>query len=318
MHRLGRIVVRALGESALKDTRRDLADLIHFAAVAKHRNFRLAGNELGLSGSGLSHAIKLFEQRLGVRLFNRTTRSVTLTPAGETLLKAISQPIDALNLAFESLNGFRDTPSGRIRLNVPQDAALYLLAPILPQFTRQYPDIELDVVIDNRMVDVVAEGFDAGIRFGGTVPADMVSQRLSAEIRWFAAASPAYIEEHGEPHHPEDLLNHRCLKIRLGTGSMYKWEFKRGGERVTVDVPGAITIDESQFALALAERGAGFVYLSEAALAAPIAQQKLRKVLEEWAPVEPAYNIYYSTRKHVTASLRALIDFVRANKPLDL
>lgn len=297
-------------------SRPDFADLSYFLAVARHRSFSRAGIELGVSSSALSHALRTFEARLGIRLLNRTTRSVTLTAAGEQLYEAIGGPMGALGEAVEGLNRFRDSPSGLIRLNVMQDAAIYLLSPVLPTFAERYPDIKLDVSVNNRMIDVIAEGFDAGIRYGGTVPEDMIAQPLSAQIAWVVVGSPGYIQRHGAPAHPSELKNHRCLGIRLGTGRIYEWEFDRGSESLAVSVAGAITIDDGAFGRSLAEGGSGLFYVPEPAVAASVKQGKLQYVLEDWRSMGPAFHMYYSSRRQVPAGLKLLIDLIRELRPL--
>ena len=297
-------------------TRTDFADLPYFLAVARHRSFSRAGIELGVSSSALSHALRTFEERIGIRLLNRTTRSVTLTAAGEQLFDAITAPMGALSEAVERLNRFRDSPSGLIRLNVMQDAAIYLLSPVLPTFAERYPDVKLDVSANNRMIDVIAEGFDAGIRYGGTVPEDMVAQPLSAEIAWVVVASPGYLKRHGAPTHPSELQNHRCLGIRLGTGHMYEWEFDRGSESLAVPVPGVITVDDGAFGRSLVERDFGLFYTPEPSVRALVEQGKLEYVLEDWRSMGPAFHMYYSSRRQVPAGLKLLIDLIRELKPL--
>ena len=298
--------------------RSDIADFTYFVTIARHRNFRLAGLELGVSASALSHALKGLETRLGVRLLNRTSRSVTLTSAGEELLQSITGPFDAISAAVEDLNKFRDAPAGRIRLNVPGDAARQLIAPVLPSFLEKYPDVEIDVVVSNAMTDVIEGGFDAGIRFGGTVPKDMIAQRLSGEITWVVVGAPSYLEKYGEPQHPNDLLSHRCLKIRIGNGEIYDWEMGDGDATITVPVEGMITIDESQFALELAKRGVALMYTSEPTAAHQIAEGSLKEVLTEWRSPGPAYHIYYSSRRQLPAGLRLLIEHIREMRPLGL
>ncbi|MFC5067769.1 LysR family transcriptional regulator [Flaviflagellibacter deserti] len=298
--------------------RSDLADFAYFLAIAKHRSFRRAGLELGISASALSHALKGLESRLGVRLLNRTTRSVTLTAAGEQLKAAISPPFDAIGQAVEDLNVFRDGPSGRIRLNVPSDAATLLLEPVLPIFVDRYPNVEIEIAVSNHMIDVIESGFDAGIRYGGTVPEDMITQRLSADIRWVVAGSPAYLERFGTPQHPDDLQRHRCLRVRLGDGSMYRWEFERGDKQVQVTVPGSLTLDETRLISAMMAGGAGLMYAPEPVLEAFLTAGTARLVLEEWASPGPGFHIYYSNRRHVPAGLRALIDLIREIRPLGL
>jgi DNA-binding transcriptional LysR family regulator len=299
-------------------SRGDLADFSYFLALAKHRNFRRAGLELGVSASALSHSLKGLEARLGVRLLNRTNRSVTLTAAGEELQAAILAPFEAIGAAADGLNRFRDDPAGRIRLNVLEHAGDLLLAPVLPTFVDRYPHIEIDVVVSNHLVDVVAAGADAGIRYGGTVPEDMIAQRLSADIRWVVVGAPGYLDRFGEPAHPQDLAAHRCLRIRLGDDSLYSWEFERGDQSLVVDAPGSITIDETSFAVKLAIRGAALAYLPEPCVLPAIARGELRTVLDDWSPLGPGFHIYYPGRRQQPTGLRLLIDLIRELRPLGL
>lgn len=298
--------------------RSDLADFTYFLAIAKHRSFRRASVELGVSASALSHAIKGLETRLGIRLLNRTNRSVTLSAAGEQFQEAITLPFEAIGQAVENLNRFRDGPSGRIRLNVPSDAANLLLEPVLPTFVDRYPDVEIEIAVSNHMIDVINGGFDAGIRYGGTVPEDMVAQRLSADIRWVVAGSPGYLERFGTPHHPEDLRHHRCLRFRLGDERMYQWEFERGDEDIRIAVPGALILDEPGLILSLMERGAGLMYGPEPVLAPYVENGRAVLLLEEWASYGPGFHVYYSSRRQLPAGLRLLIDLIRELRPLGL
>jgi DNA-binding transcriptional LysR family regulator len=298
--------------------RSDLADFGYFLAIARHRSFRRAGLEMGVSASALSHALKGLEARLGIRLLNRTNRSVTLTAAGEELQSAISQPFAAIDQAVDRLNRFRDAPTGRIRLNVPTDAALLLLGPVLPVFIDRYPEIEIELAVSNHLVDVIDGGFDAGIRFGGTVPEDMVAQRLSSDIRWVVAGSPVYLDRFGTPQHPDDLHQHRCLRFRIGDDNIYRWEFERGGEQCVVAVPGSLTLDESRIILALVTSGAGLMYGPEPLLAPLIATGEVCLVLEDWASPGPGFFIYYSGRRQLPTGLKLLIDLIREMRPLGL
>lgn len=298
--------------------RGDLADFSYFLAIAKHRNFRLAGLELGVSASALSHSLKGLEARLGVRLLNRTNRSVTLTAAGEDLQASILAPFDAIEAAAEGLNRYRVDPAGRIRLNVLEHACALLLAPVLPGFTARYPDIEIDVVISDKLVDIVAASADAGIRYGGTAPQDMIAQRLSADMRWVVAGAPAYFERHGEPRHPRDLATHRGLRFRLGDDSLYSWEFERGDEEIAIDVPGSIMIDSTAFALSLAARGAGLAYVPEPCVRDAVSRGDLRTVLDDWSPLGPGFHIYYPSRRELPTGLRLLIEHIREQRPLGL
>ena len=298
--------------------RSDLADFTYFLAIARHRSFRRAGLELGISASALSHAIKGLESRLGIRLLNRTNRSVTLSAAGEQFQAAITSPFEVIGQAVEDLNRFRDGPSGRIRLNVPSDAANLLLEPVLPIFVDRYPDVEIEIAVSNHMIDVIEGGFDAGIRYGGTVPEDMVAQRLSADIRWVVAGSPTYLERFGTPQHPEDLRHHRCLRFRLGDERMYQWEFERVGEEIRIAVPGGLILDEPGFIRSLMEGGAGLMYGPEPVLAPYFETGKAVLVLEDWASFGPGFYVYYSSRRQVPTGLRLLIDLIREIRPLGL
>jgi DNA-binding transcriptional LysR family regulator len=298
--------------------RTDLADLAYFLEIAKHRSFRRAGLELGISASGLSHALRGLEERLGVRLLNRTSRSVTLTAAGEALRTAILEPFDEIGRAVDVVNRFRDAPMGRVRLNVPTEAAEFLVGPVMATFLERYPDVEIEISVSNRMIDVIDSGFDAGIRYGGTVPEDMIAQRLSADIRWLVVAAPAYLERSGAPTHPNDLRAHRCVRIRIGDERIYRWEFERGEEQLEIDVPGALIVDQGEVGLAAVKQGAGLMYVAEPMVRDLLDDGVLRTVLDDWAPVGPGFHVYYSGRRQVPAALRLFIDLVRELRPLGL
>ena len=297
-------------------SRSDLADFTYFLAIARHRSFSRAGVELGVTASGLSHALKGLEARLGVRLLNRTNRSVTLTAAGEALRDAVERPFADIASAVEGLNRFRDTPAGRIRLNVVADAATLLLGPVMPAFADRYPDVEVDIVASNRMIDVIDSGFDAGIRHGGTVPEDMIAQRLSADLRWVVAAAPAYLDRFGTPADPADLARHRCIGVRLGDDRIYRWEFEGPGGEFAIPIASRITADDGRAMLAMALGGTGLVYGLEPLFAPHVAAGALSLVLEPWATTGPGYDLYYPSRRHVPTGLRALIDLIRELKPL--
>lgn len=298
--------------------RSDLADLSYFLEIAKHRSFRRAGLELGVSASALSHALRGLEERLGVRLLNRTSRSVTLTAAGEALRASILDPFDQIGRAVDVVNRFRDAPMGRIRLNVPNEAADLLVAPVMAAFLDRYPDVEVEISVSNRMIDVVDSGFDAGIRYGGTVPEDMVAQRLSADFRWVVVASPAYLERFGAPAHPSDLQAHRCIRIRIGDDRVYRWEFERGEEQLEIDAPGKLIVDSGQVGLAAVKDGAGLFYVWEPMVRDLLRAGVLRTVLDDWAPLGPGLHIYYPSRRQLPHALRLFIDLVRELRPLGL
>ncbi len=296
--------------------RNDLGDFGYFLAIARHRSFRRAGLELGVGASALSHALKGLETRLGVRLVNRTSRSVTLTAAGEELFAAVAAPFEAIGTAVEALGRHRAVPSGRIRLNVPEHASTLLLAPVLPAFLDRYPQVEIDIRVSNHLLDVVDAGADAGIRYGNTVPADMVAQRLSPDIHWVVAGAPAYLARFGTPAHPADLLAHRCLRIRLGNEQVYRWEFARNGEALALDVPGTLTLDHTQSMVALAVSGAGLAYLPEPCVAPLVRAGDLRLVLQNWSSPGPGFHLYYPGRRHLPTGLRLLADLIREMRPL--
>lgn len=298
--------------------RSDFADLTYFLEIAKHRSFRRAALELGVGASALSHAMRSLEERLGVRLLNRTSRSVTLTAAGEALQASIGEPFGAIERAVDVLNRYRSEPMGRVRLSVPTDAAAHLVAPIIGVFLTRYPEVEIEISVSNRMIDVVDGGFDAGIRYGGTVPDDMIAQRLSADIHWMVVASPAYIAAHGAPQHPNDLLAHRCVRIRIGDDRIYRWEFERDGETLEIDVPGSLLVDDGVVGLAAVRQGAGLMYVAQAMVREELAAGTLVRVLADWSPVSPGYQVYYSSRRQVPNALRLFIELVRELRPLGL
>lgn len=297
-------------------SRTDLADFSYFLAIARHGSFNRAARAMGVTTSALSHAIRALETRRGVRLLNRTTRSVTLTAAGEDLRALIAAPMATIGDASDLLDRYRDEPAGRVRINVLEDAVALLLAPVMPIFIDRYRDIQLDVSVSNRLIDVVGSGFDAGIRYGGTVPEDMVAQRLSPDIRWAAAASPGYLERFGTPRHPDDLRRHRCVGIRLGNDQLYKWEFERDGEEVSVATPGPLTVDASHAALAFGVAGIGIVYVPRPILLPYLADGRLRTVLDDWAPLGSGFHLYYPGRRQVPAGLRLLVSLIREIRPL--
>jgi DNA-binding transcriptional LysR family regulator len=273
-------------------SRADLADFVYFLAIARHRSFRLAALEMGVTASALSHAMTALEARRGVRLLNRTTRSVALTAAGEELRASIEAPLEEVSHAADNLNRFRDAPAGRVRINVLEDAVPLLLEPVLPIFIERYPQVDVDISVTNRLVDVIAGGFDAGIRYGGTVPEDMIAQRLSPDIRWVAAASPAYLERFGTPTTPRDLLAHRCVRIRLGNDQLYQWEFERGEDTVAIATSGPLTVDESHAAVGLGLRGVGVIYAAEPILRPYLQSGALQVVLNDWSPMGSGFHVY--------------------------
>jgi DNA-binding transcriptional LysR family regulator len=231
---------------------------------------------------------------------------------------AILDPFDAIGRAVDVLNRFRDAPVGRIRLSVPTEAADFLVGPVLPTFLERYPDVEIEISVSNRMIDVINHGFDAGIRHGGTVPEDMIAQRLAADFRWIVVAAPAYLERFGAPLHPNDLRNHRGVRLRIGDDSIYRWEFEREEEQVEIDVPGALVIDQGHVALPAVKQGSALMYVPDFMVAQLVKNGVLTTVLDEWAPIGPGFHIYYPSRRHVPAGLKLFVELVREMRPLGL
>ncbi|WP_343612754.1 LysR family transcriptional regulator [Novosphingobium sp.] len=281
------------------------------AAVARLGSFRAAATELGMSTSALSHAVAALEARLGVRLFNRTTRSVSATDAGEQFIARIAPALAAIGGAIEGINSHRDTPTGMLRINTSAGAARMILTPVILDFLRRYPDMQVTLVTEGRLVDIVGQGFDAGVRIAEAVPQDMIAVPIGGEIRMLVVGTPAYLAAHGRPLVPADLHRHQCIRARMASGGIWRWEFEKRGEKVEVDVQGALTLDEMTVMLEAALEGVGLAYLSEWSVREAIAAGRLVPVLEDWCPPYPGLCLYYPGRRHVPAGLRALIDLIR-------
>ena len=288
-----------------------LADLTAFAAIVAHRSFRKAADELGLSASTLSHMMRTLETTIGVRLLNRTTRSVSTTEAGECLVARLRPVLFDLDRALEEVEAFRDRPSGTLRINTSEMAARLLLRSVVPIFLARHPEMSLDLVAEGRLVDVVAEGFDAGIRLGEAVPQDMVAVRFGGETRFVAVASPGYLADRTPPQTPDDLKNHSCIRFRLKSGSLFRWEFEKHGQELTVDVPGALILDHVELMTEAAADGLGIAYVPERSAQPYIISGKLSTVLEDWCPRIPGLFLYYPGHRHVPTGLRAFIDVLK-------
>jgi DNA-binding transcriptional LysR family regulator len=292
---------------------RDLADLSQFAAIVRHRSFARAAAELGLSRSALSHAMRGFEERLGVRLLNRTTRSVSPTAAGQRLLSGLQPALDGIGEALDAVNAFRDRPNGHLRLNVSRLAALTVLMPALPRFLDAHPDITVELSIDDATVDIVAQGFDAGIRFSETLSLEMVAVRVGPPVAFAVVGAPEYFARYSVPQRPQDLIDHRCIRYRMrGSGQLYAWEFEKDGQAVSVDVEGGLTLDAPELMTRAALDGFGLTYAGLPVVADLIAEGKLRRVLADWNTATDYFYLYYPSRRHLPAALRALIETIRA------
>ncbi|MBS0320134.1 MAG: LysR family transcriptional regulator [Proteobacteria bacterium] len=299
----------------------DLADVNAFVAVARAGGFRDGARASGVSASALSEAVRRLEAALGTRLLNRTTRSVALTEAGARLLARLSPALAEVDDALQVVNSQRDRIAGTLRLNVPVSVARLVLPNIVPAFLAAYPDIRLEVIVDENFVDVLAAGCDAGIRYDERLEQDMIAVPIGPRVQRFAcAASPAYLEKHGTPRHPRDLLKHACLRGRFPSGAMAAWEFERKGERVKVDPAGPLLVQlggGTDLLVDAAIAGTGAVYLFEQWLRPYLSGATLHPVLKSWWPEFAGPYLYYPGRKLVPAALRAFVDFVRAKNHLD-
>jgi DNA-binding transcriptional LysR family regulator len=295
----------------------DLGDLSAFLAVARAKGFREGARVTGGSASGLSEAVRRLEAQLGVRLLNRTTRSVVPTEAGRGLLDRLGPALTEVETALDVVNRFRDRPAGTLRLNVPVSAALLVLPRIVPPFLAAYPDIELEVIADDSFVDVITAGCDAGIRYDERLEQDMIAVPIGPRVQRFAtAASPFYLARRGRPEHPRDLLTHACLSSRFSRGTVLPWDFERDGEVVRVEPTGPLIVrvgGATDLAVDAAIAGTGIVYLFEDWLRPHLDRGALEPVLEPWWQRFPGPFLYYPGRRLVPAPLRAFIDFVKAS-----
>ena len=295
----------------------DLQDLNAFVTVARSGGFRDGARTSGGSASGLSEAVRRLETGLGVRLLNRTTRSVAPTEAGKGLLDRLGPALSEVEAALDAVNGFRDRPAGTLKLNVPVSAARLVLPDIVPPFLAAYPDIRLEVITEESFVDVLAAGCDAGIRYDERLEQDMIVVPIGPRMQRFAcAASPGYLDRHGRPEHPRDLLAHACLRARFPSGAMPPWEFERHSELVRVDPTGPLILRAGgaiDLAVEAAIAGTGIVYLFEDWLRPHLDNGALEGVLEPWWQPFSGPFLYYPGRRLVPAPLRAFIDFVKAS-----
>ena len=293
----------------------DLADLSAFVAVAQAGGFRDGARAAGSSASGLSQAVRRLEERLGVRLFNRTTRSIALTEAGTRLFERLAPALAEVANALDVVNTFRDRPAGTLRLNVPATVARLVLPPIVTSFLKAYPDIRMEVVVEDSYVDVLAAGCDAGIRYDERLEQDMIAVPIGPRVQRFAtAASPAYFAAHGRPEHPRDLLDHACLRGRFASGTSPIWEFERDGEIVKIDPTGPLMVRLGaavDLAVDAAVAGLGIIHLFEGWLRPHLDSGALEPVLEPWWQNFSGPFLYYPGRRHLPAPLRAFVDFTK-------
>jgi len=291
-----------------------IVELEAVVAVAKRRSFRAAASELGLSATALSQAVAEMEGRLGARLFNRTTRSVSPTAAGEQFVAGVEPALATIRNCIEAVNQHRASPVGILRLNISAGGARQILAPIIFEYVRRYPEMSVDIVTEDRLVDIVKDGFDAGIRLAEHLPGDMIAVPLGPEQRLTVVGSPKYFKVREQPQNPSDLETHECVRRRLASGAIYRWEFERRGKKVEIDVPGRISLDDTGLMQEVALAGLGLAYLSAWQVASDVKAGRLIQVLDDWTPSFPGLCLYYPGRRHVPAGLRALIELIRESK----
>lgn len=288
----------------------DLSAFAAFLAVAAHRSFRSAAVDLDMTPSAISHSIKVLEQRLNVRLFNRTTRSVSLTEAGERLAIKLRPAMASIEEAVSELEGNDHAPSGKVRINASEGAIRLVLWPVLARFLREYPRVHLDIFSDGRLSDIVADGFDAGIRLAEAVPKDMVAVPIMGEVRFAAVATPDYFEQRGSPMVPQDLYDHDCIRFRFESGAIYRWEFERQGVVERINPSGRLTLTDQPLMVEAAIDGIGIAFVPDHLASNALKDGRLKRVLEDWCPAYPGLCLYYSANRHVPSGLRALINIL--------
>ncbi|MCG7600141.1 LysR substrate-binding domain-containing protein [Halomonas sp. McH1-25] len=282
-------------------------------AVARRASFRQAAIELGVSTTALSNTIAKLETSLGTRLFNRTTRSVSLTEAGRMFVDRVGPALQELRGALEAVRSHSAGPSGVLRINTFASAAREALLPLVLEFLKRHPQVHIDLVTEGRLVDIVAEGFDLGVRSANLVPSDMIAISLGQPQRYAVVGSPAYLDENGRPTTPADLFQCRCIRIRLPNGAIYPWQFERNGEVIKVDVSGPLTLDETSLAKAAVQEGMGLGFFMERDVLREIETGQFEQVLKEWTPPKDPLCLYYPNRRNPSAALKAFTDLARAH-----
>ena len=295
--------------------RPSLNDLTAFVAVASHRSFRRAADALGTAPSTLSHAMRALEERMGVRLLNRTTRSVFPTEAGLELIARLRPALGALDEALGAVAPFRGQVAGTVRVNAPRVGAGFIVREILPRMAERCPEVVVDIVVEGELVDIVAGGFDAGLRLAGSIPADMIAVPIGRPLAFACVASPAYLDRFGLPATPEDLARHRCIGHRVPGGRLYRWEFARAGQALVVDPKGPVILDDEELMVDAAVKGLGIAYVADWAAETALRAGLLREVLAAWMHPPEAVAIYYPGHRAVPPALRAFLDVVKEARP---
>lgn len=288
-----------------------LGDLEAVSAIVHRGSFRAAAHDLGVSTTALSNAIGKLETELGVRLFHRTTRSVSLTDAGRNFVARTGPALQEIQAAMDAARGQQATPSGVLRINAFATAARYILPSLILPFLQAHPRVQIDLVTEGRLTDIVEDGFDLGVRVAGMVPSDMIAVPVGPPMAFAVVATPAYFETHPRPRSPADLMAHRCIRVRLPKGSIYKWRFEREGQDFEVDVEGPLTLDEPGLVQTAVSNNAGLGFLIEPDVRADIAAGRLVRVLEDWTPPRLNVSLYYASRRNPTAALKAFVAAAR-------
>jgi DNA-binding transcriptional LysR family regulator len=288
-----------------------LNDLSAFMAIVSHRSFRKAADELELSPSSLSHMMRALERTMGARLLNRTTRSVAPTEIGEKLAASLRPALKGLDEALETVDLLRNRPSGTLRINANVTAARLLLKYVAGPFLARYPEMALDLVNDGRFVDIVDSGFDAGIRLREAIPQDMIAVPFGGKTRFIAVASKSYLDTTDTPKTPDDLLQHTCIRLRMPSGKLYRWEFERHGKEMRIDVPGTLTLDDVDLMAEAASMSLGIAYVPEQVARRYIERGDLVAILQDWCPEIDGLCLYYPGHRHVPLGLRAFITVLK-------
>lgn len=292
--------------------RENLNDLVAFVAIARERSFSRAAAKLGVSQSALSHTIRALEERMGIRLLTRTTRSVVPTEAGDRLLETVASHLDEIETGLAALGEMRDKPAGHFRITSTEHAAETILWPAMAEIAKTYPDISLEVVIDYGLSDIVAERYDAGVRIGEAIAKDMIAVRIGPELEMAVVATPAYLEERGVPQTPQELVRHNCINLRLASaGGLYAWEFEREGREINVRVEGQFTFNTSGLIRKAVRAGYGLASIPIDQVQEDIASGTLVRVLSEWCPPFSGYHLYYPSRRQNSLAFRLLVNALR-------
>jgi DNA-binding transcriptional LysR family regulator len=292
--------------------RQNVNDLLAFLAVARERSFTRAAAKLGVSQSALSHTIRGLEARLGLRLMTRTTRSVAPTEAGARLLQNVGPRFEEIEAELEALSELRDKPAGTIRITTGEHAAETVLWPRLAKFLPRYPDIKVEIAVEYGLTDIVAERYDAGVRYGEQVAKDMIAVRIAPDMRFAAVGAPGYFAKRPPPKKPQDLVGHSCINLRLPTyGGLYAWEFEKGGRELKVRVDGQLVFNRLAQILSATLAGFGLAYVPEDLAEPYLAKGRLQRVLEDWCAPFPGYHLYYPSRRQSSPAFALLVDALR-------